>query len=46
MFDVMRIFSIHADQYQFSLSLANEIVLVGPRKCIGCMCARLVLILA
>ena len=45
MLDVMRFFSIHADQYQVSSSLANEIVLVGPRKCIGCMCPRLLLIL-
>ena len=46
MLDVMRMFSIHTDQYQFSSSLANETVLVGPRKCISCMFPRLIPILA
>ena len=46
MLDVMKILSIHADQYQFSSSLANGDILVGPRKCISCMCPKLLLVLA
>ena len=46
MLDVVKVFFIHADHYQFSSSLANDTVLVGPRKCLGCMCPILLLILA